>query len=162
MPSIFPLSSSTITFFFLYYWSVPSHKKQAGRKGQCGPWTRSSLFQGGSSFQLCQMSGHPLREPWGGLGLTQLQFNNVSRIHQLLLPQGRAVCDQVLMLTSVQWCASVVHVTSSSASCCQKEAAWRMPQLSLSYLEHTEEETKKKWGNERKIRLELWTDDALV
>lgn len=37
-----------------------------------------------------------------------------------------------------------------------------MPQLSLSYLEHTEEETKKKWGNERKIRLELWTDDALV
>lgn len=108
------------------------------------------------------MSGHPLRESWGGLGLTQLQFNNVSRTHQLLLPQGRAVCGQVLMITSIQWCASVVHVTPSSASCCQKEAARRTPQLSLSYLEHTKEETKKRWGNEHKIRLELWTDDALV
>lgn len=53
-------------------------------------------------------------ETWGGLGVTQLKFNNVSRIHQLPLPQGRAVCGNVLMLTSIQRCASVVHVTSSS------------------------------------------------
>lgn len=42
------------------------------------------------------------KENWRGLGLTQLKFNNVSRICQLLLPQGRAVCENVLMLTSMQ------------------------------------------------------------
>lgn len=60
-------------------------------------------LQGGKLIPtVYQMSQHPINETWGGRGLTQLQFNNVSRIHQLLLPQGRAVCDNVLTLTSIE------------------------------------------------------------
>lgn len=43
---------------------------------------------------VCQTSWYPIRETWGGLGLTQMKFS-VSGIFQLLLPQGRAVCDNV-------------------------------------------------------------------
>jgi hypothetical protein len=51
---------------------------------------------------VCQTSGHPLKETWGDLGLTEFKFDNASRIYQLLLPHGRAVCENVLMLTSIQ------------------------------------------------------------
>lgn len=46
------------------------------------------------------MTSH--RGELGGLGLAQLKFDSISRIHQLLLPRGRAVCANVLMLTSIQ------------------------------------------------------------
>lgn len=103
---------------------------------------------------VCQTSWHPTvcqtKETWGGLGLTQLKFNNVSSTHQLLLPQGRAVWENVLMLTSIPWCASVVHVTSSSVSCWQKEVAWKMPQLSLRLFGHKRGKSR---GGEISVKL---------
>lgn len=71
-----------------------------------------------ASFQLrVKHHGIPERR-WGSVGVTQLRFDCVSTT-QLLLPQGRAVWENTLMFTSPEGCASVVHVTSSSVSCCR-------------------------------------------
>lgn len=96
-----------------------------------GPRLRSSKEEAHSNCVSNVTISH--RGDLGGLGHTQLKFNSVSRRHQLPLPQGKAACDNVVTLTSTR-CASVVRVASSSGSCCQKEVAWKMPQLSLRKL----------------------------
>lgn len=81
----------------------------------------SSLLCSGeeASFQLrVNVLTFPERR-WGSVGLTQLRFDCVSTT-QRLLPQERALWENTLMFTTPERCASVVHVTSSSVSCCQE------------------------------------------
>lgn len=102
---------------------------------------------------VCQTSWHPIRRT----GIVWVSHSSSSAMSleyaNSLLPQGRAVCENVLMLTSMQWCASVVHVTSSSVSCCQKEVAWKMPQLSLIRLFGAHKREKSRRGGEISLKL---------
>lgn len=72
-----------------------------------------------ASFQLGVECYDTRERRWGSVGLTQLRFNCVFTVW-LLLPQGRAVWENTLIFTSPERCVSVVHVTSSSVSSCQK------------------------------------------
>lgn len=158
--SILPFGSFTITTFLFYEAAFPTIEMSSRvirnrMEGEAGDGHGHSLLSSKKeALSNCVsniVTSH--KENWRGLGLTQLKFNNVSRICQLLLPQGRAMCENVLMLTSMQWCASVVHVTSSSVSCCQKEVAWKMPQLSLIRLFGAHKREKSRRGGKISIKL---------
>lgn len=137
---------SSLWSCFSYRWTVPSHKKQAGRKKS--NLEQSFISQGGSLIpSLNPMLGHSWKEMAN-------RGPHPAQVQLYLHASGRAVWGHTWMFTSPACCASVVHVTSSSVSSYQKGGLggggleWKRPRLSLvGVLEACKEKNQEEAGN---------------
>lgn len=97
----------------------------------------------------------------GWSGSHTAEFDSVSRIHQPLLPRGRAVCanDSDAHGKAVTCLSGPRHFTRCellSGGGCMENATTQLIIWSIQ-----KRKIKKRRENQLKIRLELWIDDAL-
>lgn len=132
--------------------------------GRWWPWTIFCLSRRKlhSTWESNAMIAHTGDK--GGLRLTQLQFNSVSTIRQLLLPPGRAMGEDVLMLTSIKGGVSVVQLLQAvwsavrKGGCVEKSATTQLAKIIWSIWKR---KIRKRWENQHEVKLELWIHDAL-
>lgn len=152
--SVLPAASPTVEMLL----RVPRSRLEGEASVGHGPRLLSSKEEAHSNCVSNVTVSH--RGDLGGLGRTQLKFNSVSRRHQLPLPQGKAVCDNVVTL---------IHSTCLCGSCrfkqrellsegsCMENATAQLEEVIWSIQKR---KIKKRWGSRHRAR--LWRHGALA